>query len=327
MYDWRTTHTEVHRRTWVTEAHLDRLQQLPQLTPLLDTALRSRPESPGALAELTGESETNIRASLDALEHLGFVSITNDVITYRRPEAAAAGLTETLLSQVRLQLEDALGDAQRVLGTVPGLVQAWSEGTSAAPNLQVEITHGPWAPADMWRLQFTRRVPKITDVCMPDTSALFSPQSEYQASFWAARSGHKVDVRLLMSLSDATNPAGYDRVQGELDSGVQIRMHPNPPSFFWVADHETVGLPLKWGEAWPSSVIAIQSPALAAVLTWVYDRVWAESVSVESLMRMHLGDEGHAWDGMMRLMNQGMTMDAASSALGVASRTGICQGE
>jgi len=244
------------------------------------------------------------------------------VITYRRPEAAAAGLTESMLGQVQQQVEEALGGAQRTLGAVPGLVQAWAEGTSAAPNLQVDVAHGPWAPADMWRLQFTRRVPEVTDVCMPDTSALFSPQSEYQASFWAARAGHEVDVRLLMSLADATNPAGTGRVQGELESGVRIRMHPSPPSFFWIADRDTVGLPLNWGEAWPTSVIAIHSPTLAAVLTWVYERVWAEAVSVESLMSAATDGEGPPWDGMLRLMNLGMTMDAAAASLGIAPRTG-----
>lgn len=301
---------------------MEELQGLPHLIPLLDTALRSRPDSPGQLAGLIGQDEQTVRDSLAHLERLGFVSLTNDVITYRRPEAAAAGLTETVLTQVQQQLQFALENAQGALGAVPGLVQAWTEGTSAAPNLQVDVAHGPWAPADMWRLQFTRRVPEITDVCMPDTSALFSPQSEYQSSFWAARAGHKVDVRLLMSLADATNPAGFDRVQGELESGVRIRMHPNPPSFFWITDHDTVGLPLQWGEAWPTSVVAIQSPTLAAVLTWVYDRVWAEAISIESLMQMAAGEDGAPWDGMLRLMNQGMTMDAASAALGIAPRTG-----
>ncbi|MGD9607474.1 MAG: hypothetical protein AB7V10_08330, partial [Leucobacter sp.] len=214
---------------------MEHLQHLPQLIPLLDAALRSRPASPSALAELTGRSEAQIIEALRDLEQLGFVSVMGGVITYRRPEAAAAGLTESVLGRVHRQVEEALGGAQRALGAVPGLVQAWAEGTSAAPNLQVDVAHGPWAPADMWRLQFTRRVPEVTDVCMPDTSALFSPQSEYQASFWAARAGHEVDVRLLMSLADATNPAGTGRVQGELESGVRIRMHPSPPSFFWIA--------------------------------------------------------------------------------------------
>lgn len=296
---------------------------LPQWIPLLDTALRSRPESPGALAELTGLDTTEVSEALHALEQLGFVSVTNGVITYRRPEAAAAGLAEATLGQVQRQLAGALDGAQQALGAVPGLVQAWAEGAEKAPSLQVDIAHGPWAPADMWRLQFTRRVPEVTDVCMPDTSALFTPQSEYQAAFWADRAGHRVKVRLLMGLADATNPAGYDRVRGELDSGVEIRMHPKPPSFFWITDHDTVGLPLTWGEAWPTSVVAIQSPTLAAVLGWVYERVWNEAISVEALMRS-LSGEGdiHSWDGMLRLLNQGLTMDAASAALGLAPRTG-----
>ena len=295
---------------------------LPGLIPVLDTALRSRPETPRAFAELTGRAESDVREDLAQLERLGFVSVTNDVITYRRPEAAAAGLTEAVLGRGSEQLAGALAETQDVLGAVPGLIQAWAEGTAAAPNLQVDVAHGPWAPADMWRLQFTRRVPEVCDVCMPDTSALFAPQSEYQAAFWEARAGHRVRIRLLMSLADATNPAGADRVMGELASGVEIRMHPNPPSFFWITDHDTVGLPLTWGETWPTSVMAIQSPTLAAVLTWVYDRVWGEAIPVESLLQTANGSAGQPWDGMLRLMNQGLTMDVASASLGLAPRTG-----
>ncbi|MGI8392258.1 hypothetical protein [Leucobacter sp. W1038] len=292
--------------------------ELHDLLSLLDTALRSRPNTPEALSELTGMTHTQTRSSLEQLEVLGFVSVTSDVITYRRPEAAASGLTERLLADVDAHLTQTLGRAQLALGAVPGLVQAWAEGTAAAPNLQVDVAHGPWAPADMWRLQSTRRVPQVSDVCMPDTRALFSPQNQHQAAFWEGRAGHKVEVRLLMSLADATNPAAAERVQGELVSGVKIRMHPRPPSFFWITDNDTVGLPLSWGEVWPQTVVAIQSPTLAAAFTWIYERVWAEAISVESLMHQH----GQPWDGMLLLMNKGLTMDAAAAALGLAPRTG-----
>ncbi len=291
---------------------------LAELLPLLDSALRSRVNTAAGLSELTGRPLGEIDPQLRELERLGFVSIAADEISYRRPDAAAAALSEKLITDLTPQITAILARSQAALGSIPGLLQAWDEGALGKHRLQVDVLHGPWAPADMWRLQFSRRVPKTTAVCMPSTVALFAVQQEYQASFWASRSDQEVDVRLLMSVADATHPAGRERVQGELDSGVQIRMHPNPPSFFWITDNDTVGLPLVWGEAWPTSVIAIQSPALAACLQWIYDRIWTEAIPVDPTL---LSSEGAPWDGILRLMNSGLTMDAAAHALGIAPRT------
>lgn len=298
---------------------MERLKHLPRLIPLLDAALRSRPESPQALAALTGRGETEIAAALHELEQFGFLGVTNDVITYRQPDAAAAGLTESTLTELGRRIGNALDEVQLALGAVPGLVQAWAEGTSGAPNLQVDVAHGPWAPADMWRLQFSRRVSQRSDVCMPSTAALFAPQQEYQAAFWASRSDQPVAVRLLMSVEDATHPAGAERIAGELSAGVQIRMHPRLPSFFWTTDDDTIGVPLSWGEPWPASVMAIQSPALAAAFRWIYERLWNEAEPIELLAG---AGSAPAWDPMLRLMNQGLTIDAASATLGIAPRTG-----
>ncbi len=85
-----------------------------------------------------------------------------------------------------------------------------------------------------------------------------------------------------------------------------------------MTDNDTVGLPLTWGEAWPTSVIAIQSPALGAALQWIYDRIWDEAVPVDPGV---LSPDGPPWDGILRLMNHGLTMDAAAHALGIAPRT------
>lgn len=288
--------------------------ELTHYTELLDAALRSRVTNVRELAELTGR-ELDVTVQLvEQLEELGFLSVTNELITYRRPDTAVAVLTETLLATLTSNMNANMAQAQGMLATVPRLLEAWSAGATDAHSLHIDVLHGPWAPADMWRLQFNRSVPRVSDVCMPDTSALFEGPVEYMSAFWERRAGYSLDVRLIMSLADATNPNGAARVLGELDSGVQIRMHPKPPSFFWVTDHDTVGVPLEWGQAWPTSVMAIQSPALAAILTWVYDRTWNEAVPVL--------EQVHPWEPMLKLMSQGLTMDSASHALGLTPRTG-----
>lgn len=288
--------------------------QFPQLIEHLTAALRTRASSPQELSAFLDQDLESTRAQIKLLEDLGFLSLTNDVITYRRPDVAVANVTAHVLNSFAAQTQATLQEANRVLESLPGLSQAWNAGSTDEHSLHIDVVHGPWAPADMWRLQFTRRVPEVTDVCMPDTSALFSVQQEYQASFWEGRAGSPIKVRLLMSVADATNAAGLERIQGELAAGVEIRMHPNPPSFFWITDHDTIGIPLEWGQTWPSSVLAIQSPALAAVMTWIYERVWQEAVPVL--------EAGNAWDGMLRLMSQGTTMESAANSLGLTHRTG-----
>ncbi|PTR24153.1 hypothetical protein C8K36_108166 [Rhodococcus sp. OK519] len=290
------------------------MDRLPELTQLLKTAMSSRADNITELAELTGHTHQDTETDVAHLETLGFLSITNGTITYRRPDVTVADLSRNILTGLARDLDDTVARTEGVLGTLPGLLQAWAQGNSDEQSLAIDVLHGPWAPADMWRLQLSRIVPSVSDVCMPDTSALFTVQPEYQASFWAQRAGQKIDVRLIMSITDATNPASRERVRGELDAGVQIRMHPKAPSFFWITDHDTVGIPLEWGQSWPTSIMAIQSPALAAILTWIYDRVWDEAVPVN-------GQE-HPWESMLELMSAGMTMDSASHALGLTARTG-----
>ncbi|MBX3094128.1 MAG: hypothetical protein KF680_06255 [Cryobacterium sp.] len=289
------------------------LSQLAELIPVLGVALRTRAQTPAELARIVGQPEDGVRSQLEQLESLGFVSVTNDVITYRRPEAAVAGIAEGVADVLGRTVTGALAGLQGAFGAVPGMLDAWAEGNADAA-LHTDVLHGPWAAADMWRLQFTRRVPEVSDVCMPDTTALFSSQDEYLASFWAARAGQDIKVRLLMSVSDATHPLARERIQGELDSGVRIRMHPNLPSFFWITDSDTVGFPLIWGQHWPTSVMAVQSSAFAAVMSWMYERLWSEAVPVDRTE--------DPWNPMLTLMGKGMTMNAAASALGIAPRTG-----
>ena len=116
---------------------------------------------------------------------------------------------------------------------------------------------------------------------------------------------HKInaDLHSHTAASDGTL-SPLDLVERAAKNGVQ---------HLAITDHDTVGLPLRWGESWPTSVMAIQSPALAEVLTWVYERVWAEAVPVV--------DDEHPWQSLLELMRRGMTMEGAAHALGLSPRT------
>ena len=281
---------------------------------LLAVALRTRVDRRDDLIGFTGFDPATVDAALASLEAAGFLSQTAGIITYRRPDVATADFTRGIVAELGVGITGTLERTRATLAALPGLLEAWQMGDSDENRLPIDVLHGPWAPADMWQLQYARGIPVTTIACMPDTSMMAAVKVEHMASFWQGRAGHPLDVRLIMSVADATAPALQDRIAGELAAGVRIRMHPTPPSWFWVTDHDTVGLPLRWGEAWPSSVMAIQSPAVAAVLEWVYERVWDEAVPV--------ADTDHSWEPLLELMDRGMTMESASLALGLAPRTG-----
>lgn len=285
-----------------------------ELGALLTAALRSRADSVGELAQLVGASAEEVTPALRELAELGFLSVTNDTITYRRPDVAIADFTRARIESASTGLRRLRGETDGMLGMLPGLLQSWQMGEAEDHSLEVDVLHGPYAAADIWRLQYSREIPAVSDVMMPDTSRLFTAKQEHQSTFWKTRAGMPIRVRLIMSVSDATHPDAADRVNAELEAGVQIRMHPNPPSWLWITDHETVGMPLEWGQGWPTSVLAVRSVAIAAQVSWIFDRVWAESVPVASV--------DHSWGAVLELMSRGMTMESATLALGMAPRTG-----
>lgn len=281
---------------------------------LLVQALRSRAGTIDHIAALSGGDRDATVAALEALAARGFVSVTNGEVTYRRPDVAVSDYARKALSAASAGLAASVDSSRDLLAELPALLQAWELGEADEHKLQVDILHGPYAAADIWRLQYSREVPLESDVMMPDTSMLFAAKPEHQSSYWSAQAGEPLRVRLLMSVESATHPAAQERIQAELDAGVQIRMHPNPPSWFWITDNETVGIPVNWGEKWPTSVMAIRSAPIAGLLSWIFNRVWNEAVPV--------GNPTHPWEPILALMSQGMTMEAATRVTGLTPRTG-----
>lgn len=295
------------------------MHRSPELADILATALRGRVPDVGELAEATGRSVPATERDVARLEDLGFLARTEGTITYRRPDATVADMTRGILTTLVHDLEESVAKTQGVLGALPRLLEAWEHGDTDANSLPIDMMRGPWAAADMWRRQTSRTVPRTSYACMPDTTPLYKALREREAdSFWAAHTGPDHDIRLLVSTTDANSELGRERIPYELAAGSQVRMHPDLPSFFWVNDHDSVGIPIKWGEAWPTGIMSVRSRTLAEIMTWIYLRVWAEAVPVT--YDDHTWE--YPWDPILRLMNSGMTMEAAARALGLTARTG-----
>ena len=97
-------------------------------------------------------------------------------------------------------------------------------------------------------------------------------------------------------------------------AGVEFRILPDPPSWFWVDDEEVTGLPLLWGDQAPQSVLAVSSPVIAALARAYFDGLWQQARPVER-------DPG-GYGQLLHRMRRGMTLDAASRSLGITPRTG-----
>lgn len=286
---------------------------------LLDIALRGRIATVAELAEVAGTSVEATQEEINRLSELGFVSSEDGSLTYRRPDASVADLTRRILAGAARDLEASIDKTQGILRSLPALLQAWEHGDTDDHGLPIDVLHGPFAAADMFRTQAARAKPRTSYACMPDTTPLYTfLRAKGPGSYWDdnAQPGH--DIRLIVSTADANSELGRTQLAYEIGAGSHVRMHPDPPSFFWILDHTSIGIPFTWGDAWPSSIMAIESPTLAQVLTWVYDRIWAESVPVAG----HGHSWQHPWDPILQLMNSGMTMESASTSLGLTARTG-----
>lgn len=284
-----------------------------QLVELLTTALRSRVKTVPELAQLSNNSTQDAWESVYDLQREGYLELSDDAITYRRPEMTVADTTRRTLTQAMGDLSDAVTDINDALESLPSLLQSWETGASDERTISGEVTHAKTGPGEAWMQHFARDTPKFCDISVPDLGRLLSAPREQRVAEWTAEAMGKLHVRLVIAESDARSQ-GFTNVLERIErQGNEIRTHPEPPSFFWVSDREVVGLPLHWGEAWPTSMLTVRSLPVAEAMAHQFTNLWDTATP--------FGAETHSWDGMLALMNRGLTMASAATRLGLAQRT------
>lgn len=283
-------------------------------TDLLRTGLRSRAATVADLAALVMRDPETVRAELADLAAAGYLELRGDQIVYAAPDRATAGLarrtTEALAADVARRLAELAG----VLDELPALSSAWNTAERAGDLVDIEVFHGPSAVTDLWHVLIERQPLRRTDVVLPDASQLFVADPAMQRVWHDVIRTPGNRARVLARVADATDPGAAERVAQELAAGVEIRLLPEPPSWFWVADGEVVALPMAWGETWPTTVMAVRSAAVAGLAQWMFDRLWRRGVDV--------ADDARSWDPLLRLLQTGVTLETASRTLGISERTG-----
>ncbi|NLA65369.1 MAG: hypothetical protein GX862_05480, partial [Leucobacter sp.] len=242
------------------------------------------------------------------------LELSGEHISYRSPELALAERAEELLTRTSTLIDEQLSETQDLLKAAPRLLASWSQGSREAHAPRSEILHGAFAPTDLWlRIAATRNL-RTTDGILPDPSRIIAADRHSQHIWLDALAREGLHVRTILSSDSVTAPGAAEVISADIAAGAEFRMLPNPPSWLWIADDDTVGLPFRWGDSWPTSVFATTDPAVVTLVRWLYDRLWDEAVPVTA--------ETHSWDAILALMSTGATLEAASHALGISARTG-----
>lgn len=287
---------------------------MPTSLEVLEAALRARPETVAELAALMKVPEFDLGPALERLATAGLLSSEGGTLRYPdAPSSALAHHAASLLRDAEGRLTADLAEARTLLAWLPRLLLDGPAGTPA-DALPLEVLHGPGAPEALWQAQLARRVPLTSDAVLPDARRVYRPDPDLRTPVRRVMSGPEHRARGILSVRDATHPDARDHIALNVAAGIDLRMHPDPPSWFWINDDETVGLPLRWGEAWPTSVMAVTHPAVAGLARHVFDRLWAASSPLRPT------DDG--WDPLLRLMRAGATAETAAAALGISARTG-----
>jgi len=281
---------------------------------VLRIGLRSRAATVGELAELVGRDPDDVRDHLVGLAERGYLELRGDQIVYDVPDRAVARLVRHATEALGADVAERLRGMAEVLDELPALTSAWNATERAGELFDVEVFHGPSAVTDLWHVLVERQPLRRTDVMLPDASPIFVADPAMQKVWHDVIRMPGNRARVLARVADATHPDAAERLGQELAAGVEIRLLPEPPSWFWVADAEVVALPMAWGETWPTSVMAVRSPAVAGLAQWMFEGLWRRAIDVA-------GDD-HGWDPLLRLVQTGVTLETASRMLGISERTG-----
>lgn len=280
---------------------------------LLTLALRARPATIDELAALSRHSLPELRALLTELNSYELIALAGDQIGYRPPAQTLSALSTRMLDAASHDLRARITETTALLAAVPDLVASAAVGTAEHGNFGGEIFHGPTAAHELWRSLITQQHTRKSACMFPDAEALLIPDSELSNTWRSALSDDDIRVRAIISVADLARAESHAMIDAATASGVEFKALRRPPSWFWLTD-DAVGLPLSWGDPWPTSAVLLRSEPVISLMHGLFDSWWQAAVSP--------APAEHPWDAIVALMADGATLEAASHAIGVSARTG-----
>ncbi|MGN6273718.1 MAG: hypothetical protein ACTHMQ_11610 [Protaetiibacter sp.] len=280
---------------------------------LLELALRTRPENVAELATISRRNPSELREQLARLAELELITLDGDEIGYRPPAQTVAALSTRILDDARQEFTARLTDTAALLGALPALVASAAIGAAEGSDLGGELFHGPAAAHELWRSLILQQSERRSACMLPDAAPLFVADTPLSDAWRAALAEGEMQVRAILSISDIARPGSRPLLEAARASGVEFRVMRTPPSWFWLTD-SAVGLPLRWGDPWPTSAIALHNEAVVSLMHGLYETWWAQAANAQPT--------AHPWDAIVELMADGATLEAAARAVGLSSRTG-----
>ncbi|MFT4263650.1 MAG: hypothetical protein QM572_09740 [Nocardioides sp.] len=286
---------------------------------VLAAGLRSRAGSVTELAALTRQEPERLREALGALAQAGYLTVQGDTIRYASPEQALLADGARLAAGLRAEVDQRLAELTELYVRLPTLAREWRMGAPVEKSpIRIDVFHGPDAVVDFWHVLHAHTPPKRTDAVLPDGSPLHVADPAMQAVWHQALAADGASARVVGSIADARDPGAQERIGQETAAGVEFRMLPETPGWFFITDDDVVALPFHWGETWPTSVMAIHSPAVAGMARVIFEGLWEAALPLDTAR----SDAGRAaWDAVLRLMENGATPEVAARALEVSVRT------
>ncbi len=280
---------------------------------LLMLALRARPETVAELAAITRDDPALLRERLAELTEDDLLTLDGDAIGYRPPAEAITALGIRMLADAERDLGAYLSRVGALMRALPSLVASDALGASDRSDLAGEIFHGPAAAHELWRRLVLQQSERRSACMFPHAEYLLRADTELSDMWRAAIDTSDIQVRAIVSIDDMVRPESRAMLELASASGVEFRAMRRPPSWFWLTD-EAVGLPLQWGDPWPTSAIAIRHEAVVSLMHGLHEMWWTRAATLQS--------RAHPWDAMLTLMADGATLETAAHASGVSSRTG-----
>jgi hypothetical protein len=285
---------------------------LPSLA-LLELALHARPATVAELAEISRQDHAALRAQLAELAEFELISLTGDSVGYRPPAQTITALGTRLLDEAAQELHTRLADASALLAALPALVASAAVGASDGSDLGGELFHGPAAAHELWRSIAVQQAERRSACMFPDAAPLFVADTPLSDTWRSSLDQTGAQVRAIIATDDLASPESRPLIELAGASGVEFRAMQRPPSWFWLTD-EAVGLPLRWGDPWPTSAIALRNEAVVSLMHGLFETWWRQAVVISPTE--------HPWDAIVALMADGATLEAAAHAVGVSARTG-----
>lgn len=278
---------------------------------VLAIAYRARPATIADLASLLEpDAAASLPATLRRLGDSGFLRLDGERLQLE--SVYSAFISASLERMARLQ-----ADTERtvaIMEALPALIRNWDLGEAdqdAAHPLAARVVHGRENHWQVWRTHLLEHEPDRPSWVLPDLGML-RDDFPWAVADVAGSTSTRL-ARVIVRPADIEDAANQELVAISAALGIEVRVLDDLPGWFYVDGGQLTGLPVTWGEAWPTSMILIQTPPVIAAMNLLFDSLWQRGEPAIAVKR--------GWEPVVRLLAQGMTDEAVARFLGMDVRT------